>query len=201
MKLIIPVLSLGLIAPCAGVAFAVPGDPDGPDRKPGPVAVTIRATSSEIEVGQRPTFRITLLNQGKEPVTLVQPGDGSESAWRTPVIGWSVLPAESKAAHPDEIPLHRGGRCGNINPLGEDEVIRIKGGDQTELGTWVGQPSFPKPGKYRVVFYYANRPKIEWHGLPLGSHHAEAMKAVRDSTACELRSNEIIISVRAAGDD
>src|SRR5919201_6135680 len=72
-------------------------------------------------------FTATLLNKGKETVTLVTPGDGSDCGWRTPLVGWSVVKVSADnpraGKHPDKVPLHRGARCGNVNALKADEVF------------------------------------------------------------------------------
>ena len=70
------------------------------------VALKIHAPQAAIHSGDTPSFDATIINQGKKPVTLVLPGDGSESGWRTPVVGWSVVSAaEPRQTHPAEPPL------------------------------------------------------------------------------------------------
>lgn len=144
-----------------------------------------------IKKGEYPQAKVRVTNAGTSPVTLVKPGDGSESAWRTPFIGWSILPAGSSAAHPPKHSARVGARCGNVNPLTPSEVFELKAGAHAELGDWVGLPPLLKPGKYRVVFYYANVPNSKWSGLPLGKHDEAAMTRVRSSTPVALMSNEV----------
>ena len=143
-----------------------------------------------IKKGEYPKAKVHVTNAGTSSVTLVKPGDGSECAWRTPFIGWSVLPADSSATHPPKHSARVGARCGNVNPLTPSEVFELKVGARAELGDWVGLPPLPKPGKYRVVFYYANVPNTKWSGLPLGKHDEAAMTRVRGSTPVALMSNE-----------
>jgi len=150
-----------------------------------------------IQKDARPKFTVAITNSGKADVTLVQPGDGSDCKMRTPVVGWSAIPADDpKATHPQEPPLYAGGRCGNINALQADEVFVLKPGERKALGGWFGAPSFPKRGKYRVVLYYFNLPNLQWSGLPLRRHDEKAMRQVKTSTKCELVSNELVFTVK-----
>lgn len=113
-------------------------------------------------------------------VTLVLPGNGSESAWRTPVFGWSAIKVDKGTAnHPKMAPLYRGGRCGNINPpLQKEEVFVLAPGESKKLYEWTGFPQLPEPGTYGVVFFYADEPNLKWRGIPLGQHNPEGMKRV-----------------------
>jgi hypothetical protein len=45
------------------------------------------------------------------------------------------------------------------------------------------------------MFYYENRPEIDWKGLPLGDHDEDAMAAVVDSHAVSLASDEVIVEI------
>jgi len=140
-------------------------------------------------------IRISIKNLGNSEVSLVMPGDGSECAWRTPIIGWSVLPLESHEAHPEKLVMRPTVRCGNTGPLTAEQVFTLKPGESKSLGTWLDFPIQLEAGKYRVIFYYENRPGIEWRGIPLGDHDADAMDAVTESDAICLLSEEVIMEV------
>lgn len=140
-------------------------------------------------------IRISIRNVGHSDVSLVMPGDGSECAWRTPIIGWSALPLDSHEAHPEKPVRRPTGRCGNIGPLTAEQVFTLKPGESQSLGTWLDFPTQLEAGKYRVLFYYENRPDIEWRGIPLGDHDADAMDVVTESDAVSLLSEEVIVEV------
>lgn len=140
-------------------------------------------------------IRISIRNIGHSNVSLVMPGDGSECAWRTPIIGWSVLPLDSHEAHPGKLVMRPTGRCGNIGPLTAEQVFTLKPGESQSLGTWLDFPTQLEAGKYRVLFYYENRPDIKWRGIPLGDHDTDAMDAVTESDAVSLLSEELILEV------
>lgn len=144
----------------------------------------------------RSVATVEIANDGDGPVTLVLPGDGSTWGWRTPKIGWSILSADSEDPHPDWPSKPDGLRCGNINALDADEVFTLDPGAFMPLGEWLGFPNHAlAPGRYRVVFYYANVPDLEWQGLPLGKHDAKAMETISGSTPLTLRSNEAVIEI------
>jgi hypothetical protein len=142
---------------------------------------------------------VTITNTGYETATLVQPGDGSTTGWRTPIVSWSVLEMTDKAEHPLEAVPESGGGCGNINRLTPDQVLDIAPGETKEVraewASWPSQP-FGVPGKkYRMVVLYTNRPNLTWQGTPLGVHDPGAMKRVKQSTACSLVSNELVFTI------
>lgn len=140
-------------------------------------------------------LRISIRNLGTSDISLVMPGDGSECAWRTPIIGWSVLPVDSPKAHPDTLVMRPTGRCGNINPLTAGQIFTLKPGEHQPLGTWLSFPVDLQPGKYRVLFYYENRPALVPKGIPLGDHEQDALDAIAESDPVILQSQEVIIEV------
>lgn len=139
----------------------------------------------------------SIANRGTTPVTLIQPGDGSDVAWRTPIVGYSVINAsDTKAKHP--MPLIQCFRCGNMN--GGIGTIKLAPGKQEEVrmlpgfdgGLWL-RLSFP--GQYRIVFYYTNDPVREFSYHPGGPSPSDPR--IKASTPCVLRSNEIVLTVVA----
>jgi hypothetical protein len=157
----------------------------------------ITAKDASLTLGQQPQITASITNTGKPPVTLVLPGDGSESGWRTPLVGFSSRKMDKdKPKHPAAVPLYRGGRCGNINALKSNEVFTLAPGKSKDLSDWIGFPQFTEPGTYSVVFYYANDPALKWRGVPLGKHDPDAMKRVEKSHECLLISNELKLTVR-----
>jgi hypothetical protein len=158
----------------------------------------IAAKDESLTVGQQAQITATITNNGKAPVTLVLPGDGSESGWRTPLVGFSSIKMDKdKPRHPATVPLYRGGRCGNINALKSNEVFTLAPGKSKDLSGWIGSPQFTEPGTCSVVFYYANDPTLKWRGVPLGKHDPDALKQVEKSYQCLLISNELKLTVRA----
>ena len=139
--------------------------------------------------------KVVIKNVSDAPLTLVMPGDGSDCHWRTPIVGWSFLPHDSKNRHPEEAPRRRVARCGNINRLKPDEVFVLKPGAAREIDEWVHLPHTIAPGKYRVVFYYSNVPDMKWSGIPLGKHDEQAMRRVEGSAPVSLTSNEVQVEI------
>jgi hypothetical protein len=147
-----------------------------------------------VKIDEYPDFKVYITNHGKDTVTLVEPGDGSESAWRTPIVQWSILEAPDWRQHPgvpDMEPKVRS--CGNVNALDWEEVFRLAPGETKELTGHM--PAFRKPGTYSVTVLYANRPLMNWLGVELGTHHPIAMWRVRHSTETTITSNEVFVTV------
>jgi hypothetical protein len=159
------------------------------------LVLTIIPPTKAIHVTDHSLFHITISNRGSNSVTLVEPGDGSENAWRTPVIGWSVLPVNSPEKHPDTPAPWSGARCGNINPFRLSEVFSLEPGKEKQFEPWDDYSLFDKPGKYRVVLYYSNIPDMKTKGAPLGDHEKGAVERIKASTPCKLISNEVIVEV------
>ena len=172
--------------------------PNRPQTAAATLDLHITAKDASLTLGQQAQITATITNKGKAPVTLVLPGDGSESGWRTPLVGFSSVKMDKdKPQHPSTVPLYRGGRCGNINALKSNEVFTLAPGKSQDLSAWIGCPQLPEPGTYSVVFYYANDPNLKWRGVPLGKHDPDAMKRVQGSNKCLFISNELKLTVKA----
>lgn len=142
-------------------------------------------------------FKAVLINRDVVGHDIVLPGDGSLDHMRTPCIGWSVTDAHGATMmHPDTTVRIVRLRCGSINALRMEEIVTLQPGDSCDLGDWLYDWTIlPKEkGMYRVVFYYDNRPDMDWVGLPLGRHDPAAMERVRNSPAFRLRSNEVTVN-------
>lgn len=163
---------------------------------PSTLVLRISAKKTRLKVKEYAKITVTIRNRGKSSVTLVQPGDGSRWGWRTPRVGWSVLPVSgSRSAHPRTPPPPPGPRCGNVNRLKPKEVFVLRPGKTKKLSGWVSFPRFPGPGRYRLVFYYFNDPSFRWRGIPLGQHDPSTMRRVKASTKASLISNELLFVV------
>ena len=158
--------------------------------------LTLRFVSETpvLRVEETPSIKLYITNNSDETVTLVHPGDGSYSAWRTPVVQWSIREAGDLTPHPtgpDFEPKFR--ICGNTSPLKWSNVFRLSPGETKEIKA--GLQPFTRPGSYRVQFFYANRPSKPFLGIELGTHNPIAMLRVKYSTECTLTSNEVLFSV------
>jgi hypothetical protein len=167
----------------AVISAAAPQDRPADTPPASNVVLTLAPATQTIKAGQAPRLTVTLVNRDKQSITLVEPGDGSESGWRTPLIEWSPRPPGKVA------------RCGNINRLRASEVFTLKPGVSRVLSEWIGRPPLPGVGRHKVSLRYVNEPRRKWLGLPLGEHDPKAMKAVQASTAISLVSNTVEIIV------
>ena len=158
------------------------------------INLRISSEKNSVKVGEELSLKVTITNNDTESVVLVNPGDGSEHGWRTPIIQWSVLKEGNLEKHPTEPIPNNEPRCGNMNSLESDEILRINSGETKDL-SWTYLPSFQESGVYKVVFLYANRPYITWHGESIISHNPIALWQAKHSTEINLVSNELIFTV------
>lgn len=184
---------IGLLFASSVFAKDEPAAPSTATVPPAGLVLEIKAAGPPTNAEYRPIL-VTLVNKGDKPVSLVMPGDGSSSGWRTPLIGWSVIKKGEAGKHPNEVPLYKGPRCKQMNPLQKSEIFTLQPGQSKKL-EWTSIPDqVDKPGTYRLVCYYANNPEIPWHAWR--QHDPEAIKLAQQSTKCFLRSNEIEIEVK-----
>jgi hypothetical protein len=172
--------ALSLFA-AASAAAAPQGAPDKPL-----IAVELKAATPVVTKGEFPKLVAEVVNKSDKEITLVKPGDGSESGMRTPLVKWEI-----EGVKPGPRP-----RCGNINALKADEVVTLKPGQRLPLGDWLGPLRLPGAGKYKVQLRYENNPALKWGGIPLGNHDEAAMARVRASTPAVAVSNAVEVEVR-----
>jgi hypothetical protein len=207
--------------------MTVPGAPAWPAPLPKPeppeprLELRLQTTTPKLKRGQDVRCEVTILNRGKHEVLLVQPGDGSDCGWRTPIIEWVVngkvdgarqgsveektKVRTDRASPPAPKPLRpacleegagRVARCGNINALKADEVFVLKPGEQVRLNAWACPSGLQTgSGTFKLAVRYFHIPDLKWRGLPLGQHDPMAMERIRKSAAVTLESNVVEIEV------
>ena len=153
------------------------------------VSLRVEPPRVVVQAGRAPELTAYLTNTGTHSLTLVLPGDGSTSGWRTPTIEWILEDNGRVPGFP---------RCGNINTLQRGEVFTLAPGETRALGPWIHLPGLWAPGSTKVVMHYSNVPDLEWRGIPLGSHDRGEMHRVRRSDRCRIESSPIEIVVEAA---
>lgn len=159
------------------------------------ISLQISSEKTSVKIGEELSLKVLVTNNDTETVVLVNPGDGSEQGWRTPIVQWSVIEAGEKTQHPVEpIPDTRP-RCVNMNRLKSEEIFSLSPGETRELD-WTYLPPYRKNGTYKVAFLYANSPSIEWRGeSAINYHNPVALWQAKHSTETNLISNEIIFTV------
>src|SRR2546427_5045446 len=130
--------------------------------------------------GRSDLIEVTLKNAGRDTVILCLPGDGSFWGWRTPLMDWDV--GETGGAALKRVPV---AVCGNINPLGWNEVFRLPPGKERKFS--VAFPyyyPYKESQRYRLRLSYENRPDIVWGigGMGTGTHDPDALRLLRAST-------------------
>lgn len=149
---------------------------------PDTLRIELSVPQSSVAVNAQVLTTAHLVNDGREPVDVVLPGDGSTHGMRSPLVVWS---------HP---PLP--GICGNINALRADEVVTLAPGQRVKL-EWLGSLQFATPGRRRLQLRLEHDPERPWGGVPLGEHDPAAMARVRQIKPFIAVSNEVEIEVKA----
>lgn len=151
------------------------------------VTLTIAVKPSQIPDGWVEVTGV-LKNEGSKPVTLVEPGDGSESGWRTPVLQWR---ARRIGNGQKEVILDPGPRCGLMNgPDPKREVFVLAPGASRRVRMALVIPRLEPPGPYEVRLLYINDPRIGFRGETLTD---PAMSPYARSMACTAASNTLRI--------
>lgn len=158
---------------------------------PGQLELRISTEKLSLNVGELPHLKTSITNRGDRSVLLVQPGDGSESAMRTPIIGWSIVSLD------EQNPFKPKGqaRCGNVNSLRTDEIFELRPGETKELIGVFSISPFRSPGTYEVRLKYQNDPTHQWSPLA-GAPDPAAFEQLRQTTRCTLESNELTLTVK-----
>lgn len=161
--------------------------------------VDIQCDTQVVTIGQRlPNFRKSIKNLGRHEMLVVQPNDGCEWHMRTPHIGWAIKKVGDKSPWPSQVPkLANVMRCGNVDPLSDQQLTSLKPLGTVEI---LGGDSFlgkllSKPGRYRLVFYYAHVTDVKQFRLAAFGHRT-IVDRVRASEPYQLLSNEVVITVK-----
>jgi len=146
-----------------------------------------------VRVGKRVVFRAILRNVSSHPVRLVQPGDGSGTGGRTPILTWRATEATR-----GEIDLTPHAADPFINGPNPKEIFELQPGAQRELLNLdlAGLVTFAHPGTDHVRLVYENDPDRRWCCIPGSKELDRDLAPYRKTTRCRLESNEIEIKVR-----
>lgn len=182
-------LSLGALS-----SLAILAAPPAP--APASCDVRLSITARTPRISSEDWLEVTgiLENEGSTRVVLVEPGDGSEAGWRTPVLQWRARRIQQGRAA--EVTLEPGARCGLMNgPAAEEEVFVLAPGHSRDLRMPLVAPRLGAPGLYEVELTYVNDPRMDFRGT---SPDDPAVKPYRNSTACTVTSNTLRIEVVGA---
>lgn len=194
---------LGVVAIAAACGAGVLREPDAaripgtPFLAAGRIEVVLELPPGSVDgvVDGLHDVQVRIVNRSADAIRLVLPGDGSDFGWRTPFIGWSVLPSDSDQRHPP-VPAPRTGRgCGNINPIRAAEIVELDPGGSVLADGYFGRPMIGK-GARRVAFFYRNDPSLHVRGIPLGPHEPGTLERMHQSTRCEAWSEELVVTRR-----
>lgn len=161
------------------------------------------AGPQKILFGQSPNLQIEVVNVSDKPIDFVRPLDGSWHHMRYPHISVDVFEQSGKP-----IPVTLVGRCGNMNPVGEDTILRLKPNnvERFYIGWGVHERVFPKPGKYKVILTYDSRAPTfdDWVVSGFSSKReasSEVVKRLKRVTKIHLTTEPLVIEVQPITED
>lgn len=177
-----------------------------------PAEIRIAPEKPSLQAGDFPTFKVELRNVSKKPLQILDIGDGSESHWVNPHIGWSILQVGDRQTHPDDTPKALVARCGNMNSTAPEMFHTVAPGATSKFSFWPMDFDARKPGKYRIVFYYEvdpnDKPRVTTPPTPspegfivgdFGGLPKALLPKYRALTPLKLKSNEVRFEIRSSG--
>jgi hypothetical protein len=147
---------------------------------------------------------VEITNLTGEDVYLVGSLDASDCKWRYPYCYFEVIGPDGKST------VQGIGRCGNMNPLREEDFIKVQRGGkfdpyQQGYGSFsayqLSPRSFPVAGKYRIRFVYSTESGqiMDWLGDDVAVGEQRATKRFgglfKQVPKAKVTSNEINVSV------
>lgn len=111
---------------------------------------SLRATLSQKDGAHRRPV-LTLINEGKRPLRLALPTDGSEFEARTPLLTWSAT-LNGEPVKP--LPV---GVCGTLAP--HERTFVLAPGERRAIDNLPSVPQYPS-GTYEVKLRYEHDPKL-----------------------------------------
>ena len=120
---------------------------------------------------------VQIINTGSMTITLVEPGDGSDVGWRTPILSWQVQLVGS-VYKPQGRAL-----CASFNAMRPEEIFELKPGEARLFSAWVPSVGFTQAGTYKLRLKYENVPGLRGFA--------------ENSTPCVAISNEVDVEVNA----
>ncbi|MCC6551490.1 MAG: hypothetical protein IT372_00530 [Polyangiaceae bacterium] len=155
----------------AGFGFyPVDGAPP-PPRAAGDAPVELALTGpATLAAGKPISLSLHFMNRGQAKVTVVRPLDGTLEQWRSPMYD---LYARDDASGTVYRFAFTGGRCGNVNPIKDDDYVTLapgaSRGDVADNGwaQYLKQAVLTQPGRYSVWVVYSFC-GFEGGGVPLG---------------------------------
>jgi hypothetical protein len=139
-------------------------------------------------------IEITLRNEGRDPVMLVLPGEGSDVGARTPLIDWEIRDKDGHRIQRDGALF-----CGQRNELNSEAVFQLAPHEERRFKSEIPETyPYEKGHKYLVTFKYENRPDMKWPppSMAWAPDDPDAVQRLVNSTPCQLVSNTIELKLK-----
>ena len=137
--------------------FEVRGDVPPPSSVPpvDPLVLELRGPAKR-RVDEPLDLELRFVNRGPDPLVVMRALDGSLERWQSPT--WDLYLRDPRGV------IHRygyrGGRCGNVNPIGADDYVELAPGQTRAdvVGGWsahLATGTIAVPGEHRVWVVYS----------------------------------------------
>ena len=139
-------------------------------------------------------IEVTLRNEGRDPVVLVLPGEGSNVGARTPLIDWVIRDKEGHLLEREGLVF-----CGQRKELNSEAVFRLGPHEERRFKSEIPETyPYEKGRKYLVTFKYENRPDMKWPpaSMTWAPDDPDAVQRLANSTPCQLVCNTIEVKLK-----
>lgn len=180
------------------LAVSAPADPTRETPQSGPLKCILTAEPSS-QVGRIPSVAVEIINQTDTDIYLVGNLDGSSVGLRYPHCYFKLIGPDGKPVH---YPFHG---CANVNPLLEDDFVRVPPGDAFDpfktfdsLGQLIPR-NFQVPGLYHIQFVYSTASDSigDWAGFMNQdvAGKERLTELLQRVPKLEVTSNEVVVNV------
>ncbi len=171
--------------------YPVDSAPPGPRTTPDTSLELTLVGAENLKPGDKVDLTLEMANNGGQKPVVMRPLDGSLERWRDPTYDLYLRDVSDGKVY--RFAFH-GGRCGNVNSIGDDDYVELKPGerrsDVAENG-WAShlkEAPIAKKGTYALWVVYSVCGG-EQAGVPLGQDHArtDVTRGVHVSNAVWIR--------------
>jgi hypothetical protein len=158
----------------------------------------ITSDKNVYKIGEIPKIHVSIQNNSGKDVYLIGSLDGSDLKMRSPFCYFTI----EKPINFD----HPIARCGNMNPLREDDFVLVKSGETFDpyqkgfFGSYKFdiKENFQFNGTYRITFYYSTKSRKlnEYFGDDYGIDKEKVKQLFKKVPHIELTSNTLEIEFK-----
>jgi hypothetical protein len=160
----------------------------------------LKTYRTEYKLGELPQLDVQIVNVSDKDISMISALDGSEMLWRMPYCYYTIEKPGGRIDTP------RASRCGNTDPIREEDFVTVKPGASFNpyhkrfypAGVFL-PVAIKDPGTYKIRFYYNSNSNemdsFDGRFNRLGSDSVAVRKLFPKAAKVSLISNEIEIRI------